>query len=379
MARRNTLERLQKTIEEDVRLCTLPGGAQWLWIKLMQKAEAACDGGYLRYGPQVGFQFGFLASVSLSVNLMESEVKTGLETLQARNLVQILPEQNALFVPHAKAGAERTKSATANGLRGGRPRKGETPEQAHARRQGTFMLPIPGGNAETEKTGLKPNSESSCAVPTTTPISDSGGGGIAHEPPKSVSDPAVALAKELAALAGIELRAVMRDAELVTQWLAQGASPELLRQVVRTVSARQSYTPQSLNGRLGYFARPLEDALQQQAASQPQPTPGPSWVETAAAAEEAPPTPCHEPTAAEAWQHIHTRLQTRLGAEYRQLRGLALVSVRDGEAVVRMPTPSRFERDRARESHGHVLVRLLQEAGLEVSTVQWQAAAQEAA
>ncbi|WP_419900747.1 hypothetical protein [Roseomonas sp. USHLN139] len=251
MPSRSAAERLFLMLEQDVRLRTLPAAAQLIWMKLMRLAAAAGQGGLLVFGSEIGFSHGFLVSVSLAVSHTQTETETALETLAARNLIEILPDESGLVMPGVRAATERSNINRNNALRGGRPRKGETAEDARRRRQGELMLPISGGLAETEKTEPKPTDGNPT---TTTERYISTGGSNARE----VSGDA-ALAQDLASIAGIALRLISRDLRVIADWRAAGVSVEAMRQTVRDVASRPAFDATRVQT-LGYFTRAIRRA-----------------------------------------------------------------------------------------------------------------------
>jgi len=101
-------------------------------------------------------------------------------------------------------------------------------------RQGHLMMPISGGQAETQE----PNAESSRAVLPTTPLSiENSSSPTAREEAALVS-----LFAQLAGIAKLEGRQF--EPAPVQEWLEAGASAALLRQAVRMVAGRNSYVPE---------------------------------------------------------------------------------------------------------------------------------------
>lgn len=237
MGRRCHCDKLFRQLEEDVRLRTLPMAAQMLWLRLMRLA-ATTPGfdGVLRFGSE----FGFLVSVSLAVSCAETEVETALGALQRRGLVERTEDGEGLRLPDAEAAATRSEAARINGLRGGRPRKGEGAEAYRARRQGTLMLPIAGGAGETQETQIEPIPESSRAA--AKPIAIEAKQAEARETPEWVS-----LGLELCTLAKLDPARGHHTVLPVKGWIDAGASPDMLRQLIRERAARPGYSAKSLN------------------------------------------------------------------------------------------------------------------------------------
>lgn len=257
MARNSSSERQLLRAASDAGFRVLPPMVRLLWFELLAFAAGAPEKGRLRFLHSVS------ASVARLLSLSETEVETGLETLAKLGLVEEDADTNSLWMPGARAGLARVEAAKTNGLRGGRPRKGETLEQYHARRerermqgmrQGHLMMPISGGQAETQETEAEPNAESSRAVlPTTSFSIDSSSSPTAREETASAS-----LVAELAGIAKLEGRRF--DSAPVQEWLEAGASAAVLRRAVQLVASRGSYAPERVNG-WGYFNPAVREAM----------------------------------------------------------------------------------------------------------------------
>jgi hypothetical protein len=252
MAKSCPCERLLARLDADVRLRTLPAAAQMLWVKLMRAALASPEVGVLR----VGTEARFAMLVSIAVSVWETDVETHLETLRNRGLVDTDETAGLLRLPDAAAEAARTTAARINGLRGGRPRKGETAEEALRRRQGAFLMPLPKPtepNAESSRARLS-DSESDSGFEEQTDLSASR--------PRAETEPAelAALGHELAEMAGLDAVRGAFVFQDVRAWLAQGATPELLRRVVGEVAAKARAQGRVI-GSMRYFATPVRDAI----------------------------------------------------------------------------------------------------------------------
>lgn len=257
MARNSSSERQLLRAASDAGFRVLPPMVRLLWFELLAFAAGAPEKGRLRFLHSVS------ASVARLLSLSETEVETGLETLAKLGLVEEDADTNSLWMPGARAGLARVEAAKTNGLRGGRPRKGETLEHYHARRerermqgmrQGHLMMPISGGQAETQETEAEPNAESSRAVLPTTSLSiDSSSSPTAREETALVS-----LVAELAGIAKLEGRRF--DPAPVQEWLEAGASAAVLRRAVQLVASRGSYAPERVNG-WGYFNPAVREAM----------------------------------------------------------------------------------------------------------------------
>lgn len=242
-------ERLLARLDADVRLRTLPAAAQMLWVKMMRAALASPEVGLLR----VGTEARFAMLVSIAVAVWETDVETHLPTLRNRGLVETDETAGLLRLPDAAAEAARTTAARINGLRGGRPRKGETAEEALRRRQGAFLMPLP--------KPTEPNAESSRAR-----LSDSDSeeqSELSVSPPREETEPAdvAALGQELAGMAGLDAVRSAFVFQDVRAWLALGATPELLRRVVGEVAGKARAQGKVI-GSMRYFAAAVRDAVE---------------------------------------------------------------------------------------------------------------------
>jgi hypothetical protein len=252
MARSCPCERVLARLDTDVRLRTLPAAAQMLWVKLMRAALGSHEVGVLH----VGTEARFAMLVSIAVSVWETDVETHLETLRNRGLVETDEASGVLRLTDAAAEAARTNAARANGLRGGRPRKGETPEDALRRRQGAFLMALP--------KPTEPNAESSRARLSVQSVSEEQESNLSVSSPREEStlDPAVvqALGNELAELAGLDTVRGAFAFQDVRAWLAAKATPDLLRRVVGDVAAKARAAGKTI-GSMRYFAAAVRAAI----------------------------------------------------------------------------------------------------------------------
>jgi hypothetical protein len=226
-----------------------PAGAKWLMFALVKELAKPANAGAL--------PFSDAARVSLLVSVSVSEVETYMANLLETGLL-LRDAAGALTCPALDGLLARTSRAAENGRKGGRPRRGETPEDAMKRRQGHLMLPVEGKPT-------KPTGESSRAsIESNTSIN-------------SVSDAREfsGLVEELAAMAGMDPARGGYNGSAIRMWLNRGASPDLLREVVARVRGRSSADITSF----AYFSRAVDEALE---AAKPQPveeTRASAWVE----------------------------------------------------------------------------------------------------
>jgi hypothetical protein len=252
MPRSCPCERVLARLDTDVRLRTLPAAAQMLWVKLMRAALGSHEVGVLH----VGTEARFAMLVSIAVSVWETDVETHMETLRNRGLVETDEAAGVLRLTDAAAEAARTNAARVNGLRGGRPRKGETPDDALRRRQGAFLMPLP--------KPTEPNAESSRARLSVQSVSEEQESNLSVSPPREepALDPAAvqALGNELAELAGLDTVRGAFAFQDVRAWLAAKATPDLLRRVVGDVAAKARAAGKTI-GSMRYFAAAVRAAI----------------------------------------------------------------------------------------------------------------------
>lgn len=249
MARRCLCSRLLDALRDDPRLATLPLAAQMFWLKLAQAvAELAEQPGRL--------PFSETRRVALLVRCTETEAETHLETLRTEGLIR--DDGGGLVVPIVQAATDRAAVARRNGAAGGRPRKGETPEAALARRQGNLALPIAGWKP-TETQDAKPPLARDCTLPDSSEVKCSGREGAGREAPGT---PAwVSLGVELAALAGLDGVRGGFDYRPVQAWLNAGHDAALIRGAVQRVVEAPGYGTKRVFT-LKYFDGAVHDAAE---------------------------------------------------------------------------------------------------------------------
>jgi hypothetical protein len=255
MPRQCLCTRLRQRMATDPRLVTLPMAAKWLWLSLAERAAEHPDGVI-----PLGSGFGFLTGIAMLIQAAEPEIETHWETLVARGLAR--REGDAVVIPDLPTVTARAATARANGGLGGRPRRGETPEQARLRRaQGAMLLPVAGGAAKPRETQREPvGSGATTTVNSTSQLVVSAGETrVSHS----------ALGAELAETAGLDPVRARFDYRPVREWLDAGIDPDTIREAVAAVVARPGYDPARVTS-LRYFAPRLAEA---QAASAPPPIP----------------------------------------------------------------------------------------------------------
>lgn len=244
MGRRCACERLLEFWETDPRFALAGTSAAAIWLRLVRVLQRMGDSSVLRFGSVVGSA----TEIALAIRTQETELEPGINRLAELGLLA-REEDGALSVPWLADGAARASSARSNGLRGGRPRKGETREEANVRRQGHLPLPISGGVAVKAETQQQPSEESSRASTESNSISSSSQSIDGRE--------LYALTEELAEIAGMDPARGGYNGSDIRMWLTQGATPDLLREVVRTVRQRSKVAI----GNFRYFRDEVAQAL----------------------------------------------------------------------------------------------------------------------
>lgn len=249
------------------RLLLVPAAARWIWLSLAKAMSVSDDPGVLRFGCGLGLS----SLVSRLVSVSETEAETELENLIAVGLL-VRRGQDEIALPEvAPARSRRAEAARINGLKGGRPPKRQ---QDDAQRSMTMVLP--GGRPDAQA-GNPTASRSVSPVSTTTvdvsDISSSHQKPTAAPPKPTDGQPADidAIGREAAEAAGLDHAAGQHTWGIVGQWLALGATRELILEVIeeRRPAARQVWS-------LRYFDRAVREA-----ADQARRTPAPSAMSQA--------------------------------------------------------------------------------------------------
>jgi len=256
MARSCLCDRWLTRAAADMGFRALPALARLLWFDLLAAAMVAADKGRLRFPCSVS------AAVSRLVNRSETDVETDLAALVELGWLDLDDDGRGVALPGVQAASARVEAARSNGLRGGRPRKGETREDARDRRQGALMLPLAGGGAETQETETEPSGESSRAAAKPIAIEAKQAADAREETDW------VAIGAELADIAGLDPARGHHSALPVKGWMEAGASADLIRDVVRRVSARPRRDGRPI-GSLMFFSRAVMEEVARAAPPPP--------------------------------------------------------------------------------------------------------------
>jgi hypothetical protein len=243
----------------DLGFQALPAAAQLLFFRLLASAAGAEERGRVRFPVPVSI------AVSRILNRTETEAETDIAALVDLGWIEIDTDGRSVWMAGAKAQAGRVEAAQINGLRGGRPRKGETPEQARARKQGSLMLPMAGGAEKPTETEREPGVESSrAAAASSSTVQEAAAAGA--------RDGWVSLAQRCAEIAGIDPARGGWNALPVKGWVDAGVPEDVILETVRTVAARPRRSP---IGSLMFFHQAVMQAHQ----AAPAPAGKPSMVD----------------------------------------------------------------------------------------------------
>lgn len=256
MARTCLCDRWLTRAAADMGFRALPALARLLWFDILAAAMVAAEKGRLRFPCPVS------DAVSRLVSRSETDIETDLAALVDLGWLDLDDDGRGVSLPGVQAATARVEAARSNGLRGGRPRKGETREAARDRRQGTMMLPIAGGTSETHGTETEPNGESSRAAAKPIAIEAKQAADAREETNW------VALGMELGEIAGLDAARGRWTCQDVQGWLAAGATPDMIRDVVRTVAARPRRDGRPI-GSLKFFDAAVRDAIDRAAPPPP--------------------------------------------------------------------------------------------------------------
>jgi hypothetical protein len=250
MARSCACDRWLTRAAADMGFRALPALARLLWFDILAAATVATEKGHLRFPCSVS------DAVSRLVSRSETDVESDIAALVELGWLDLDADGRGVALPGVQAAAARVEAARHNGLRGGRPRKGDTPESYRERRQGTLMLPIQGGPAETQGTETEPNPESSRTA--AKPIAIEAKQAAVRE-----GDDWVSLGREIAETIGLDPAKGHHSALPVKGWMDAGASADLIREVVRTKVAKAASPIRTI----AYFRDAVMEALARPAPS----------------------------------------------------------------------------------------------------------------
>ncbi len=194
--------------------------------------------GCLRQLGLASLRFGSRVPTTTEVARMLSCAETELETYLAELFdlgVLVREADGAISCPALTAAFAAAQARRNNGLRGGRPRRGETAAEALRRRQGHLALPLTGGaakpNPEDDKLKLKPESQDKPELE------------------------ALVLEAEEAAGCGAEFRG--RNLTMLRQWREAGANQAL---ILAVIAERLPAARERVRG-LSYFDQAVREAL----------------------------------------------------------------------------------------------------------------------
>jgi hypothetical protein len=214
----------------DLGFQALPAAAQLLFFRLLASAAGAEERGRVRFPVPVSI------AVSRILNRTETEAETDIAALVDLGWIEMDADGRGVWMAGSKAQAGRVEAAHINGLRGGRPRKNETPEQARQRRQGHLMLPLAGAAEKPMETEREPSGESSrAAAASSSTVQEAAAAGA--------RDGWVSLARECATIAGMDPARGGWNALPVKGWVDAGVSADVILETVRTVAARPRRSP----------------------------------------------------------------------------------------------------------------------------------------
>jgi hypothetical protein len=238
----------------DARLRLVPLSARGLFAGLLTVMMETQETGVFKFGNRIGTGADIAAVLGLKPD-DETQVETQIETLLEIGLLRRL-ESGALALPESAMEAGRGTAARQNGGLGGRPRRGETADQARARRaQGTLLMPVTGGlqNPETQQ-----ETQNQTGGPET-PRAHAGFAKQEEAKQAAAGETDfVQLGAELAELAGMDNARGSFTFGIVKTWLSRGVTPDLLRDLIGRRCERPGYqAPRSL----GYFDALVSEAL----------------------------------------------------------------------------------------------------------------------
>jgi hypothetical protein len=226
----------------------MPAAAQLLWVRLitaMQRSHISV----LRFGSDIMNQ----KNIAMFIQIDETEIETHMETLLASGLL-VRDADGAIECPMLTAAVTRSEINRINGKKGGRPRKNAEPPG-----QTNMLYTIKGGAMKNEITETETEQQTKTAqIPlSTTYLSN-----------KEVSKVSVseaewqAVGKEVLAMINYDPARSFIHAGPVRGWIMDGASREMILDVVSTIMSRPK--PPNIT-KLTYF----NQAIAERIAAQP--------------------------------------------------------------------------------------------------------------
>jgi hypothetical protein len=252
MARKNSAQMLLDVMDE-LRMRTLAPDVRMLWLdiaRMMQRDRISV----LRFGSEIVGAHRLAILVSRPETESETELETKITELCERGLLA-READGAISCPMLAQALTRAEINRENGRKGGRPRKDGAPP---GQRSMPFVGVIGGTDMETKKTETETQArDNGISSTTTTSIS------------KSVSE------SEFTEVGEMELDAIGIDRAKsfihygqVRQWLKDGATRELILDVVRGVMARPGMTAERIRS-LNFFNAAIAEAIAKKPAPKP--------------------------------------------------------------------------------------------------------------
>lgn len=248
MAKRCTCDHILDTMRHDPRMRLVPAAARYLWMALADSWARLADPGVFKMGSRIGN----LQDIAMLVSMAEPDVKTCMGNLTETQLIT-QDADGAYRIGTVVASVKASVSAQ-NGRKSlGRPRNGETPDQYQMR----LMRVVQGGGGAVSETQEKPDTEN----PPHARVAAAKLSSIESKakPAASACD-VVALGNQLAEIAGLDPVRGVFNFRPIDAWLSQGATPDLVIDVVQGVASRSSYVPPQT---LGYFTKAVLEAVEQ--------------------------------------------------------------------------------------------------------------------
>lgn len=250
------------TLMADMRVRQLPLATKGVLLHLLELLLASPTPGVVRFLQPVAMSVARL--VSVAEPMTETEAGTHLEALAALSILVLDQDAREIRLQVMAQSTAKAEAARTNGKAGGAPRKGETREAYLARKQGSLMMPMPGGAAAASGTQGNPSSAPSCAREIGKPKNNSSSFSLSspREALPAPSHEAVALAGELATMFALRFQ----QAEVVQGWLLKGWSAATIRTVAVAFAARADRPPMTS---IRYLERQVAEQAEIDAANVP--------------------------------------------------------------------------------------------------------------